>query len=443
MSPIRWTKQQDFCLRLGLLRALVAILPTHGRSVDRAALIRKLDSVLFASLRSSEQLYSATQLALGAAPPADLTVCDGLLFTSGAASWGQPIDSKKTAKILEWAHLLGLIGRGNQITERSRLMRRFFSEEAVARFAAGEATAWNPFMMTAVERAFLFFHLGEQDEMLWRLARAVGNRGADAVFSASQARVVMAEELKDFLASAERSARMVEMPRLKVVRSLSDTIFLEVGVAGGRRVAPRGPPKAMKAPLSRTARQTTKNADHQAIPRFEILVDLGFLTKRVEPSVIGSDLVKERNAWTFVVTPAAARFANSLAKHAVDLAGNWQWNAFGSALAESGLVDGVNVRKASDAESLELFEKAYGMVARRAGHTPFESAALLAMLLGLEEGVVVEIGALHELFLRMKSSAGVEDLVYFAAGNEVDRMFVLLGPNFVSRARAWLAAAKG
>jgi hypothetical protein len=91
-------------------------------------------------------------------------------------------------------------------------------------------------------------------------------------------------------------------------------------------------------------------------------------------------------------------------------------------------------------EALTIFAKAYGMVARRAGHTPFESAAVLSMLLGLEQGLVVEIGYLHDIFVRVKSSADAGDLVYFAGGNEVDRMFVLLSPDFPKRAAGWLAA---
>ena len=52
MNVIPWVKQQDFCLRIGMLRALVAILPPHERSVDRGPVLL---TVQFADVRSDSE----------------------------------------------------------------------------------------------------------------------------------------------------------------------------------------------------------------------------------------------------------------------------------------------------------------------------------------------------------------------------------------------------
>src|SRR5687767_11411242 len=126
-------KQQDFCLRLGVLRALLAFLPAHDRSVDRGPVLRRLDAVFFAPLSTKPTLEARTRLVLGGRlekPTISktmnqhyngLTVADGLLLTSSNPSWVQPLDQKHSAKILEWGQSSGLVGRGNQITERGKL----------------------------------------------------------------------------------------------------------------------------------------------------------------------------------------------------------------------------------------------------------------------------------------------------------------------------------
>lgn len=442
MAYVRWVKQQDFCLRLGLLRALLVLLPTHGRSVDRGPVLRKIDHILFGRLKSVPWLDDAVAQTLGAradevvgrgksgARGKFATIADGLLIRSGNPSWGQPIDAAKSSKMLEWAHASGLVGAGNQITERGQLLRSLFPADPVAAFASGRFEPWNPFIIPRSEQVFLLYHLGELDEMLWRLAVLVGNLGAHTEISPTRARRIASEAMNAVLAHVDGTAPLNEMPRVRVLRELAGMISAEVAddpQALDRLVRRRGPSKSFKPAAMRTERrQTTKNADHQAVPRFEMLVDLGFLAKPVSGGLAGADLWKAKNAWSFVVTPAAAAFATYVHEHAIEPVAPWHWHHFASACGAARL-EGAT-RHAGVADVIDLLLDSYDHVQRRAGHTPFESVALLTMVRALDSGLAIEVGDIHRAFSELKSSGVLGDFIYFAAGNEVDRMFILLKP---------------
>jgi hypothetical protein len=174
----RWTKLQDFCLRLGLLKVLVALLPMSRTSSARSKVLRRLDDLLFDAVHDDELLASAAVVVGGGDGEGIETVADALLITSGAESWGQPLKKKTVYKLLEWGHTTGLVVKGNRISERGLMLRSLFDEEAVRAFLGGEEGAWNPFQLTGPERAFFFYHLGEQDEVLWRITTALGEMGA-------------------------------------------------------------------------------------------------------------------------------------------------------------------------------------------------------------------------------------------------------------------------
>lgn len=452
MTYVRWVKQQDFCLRLGLLRALLAILPTHGRSVDRGPVLRKIDHILFSRLRAVPWLDEAAAQRLGTQADALIgkgrsggrdkfaTVADGLLITSGNKSWGQPIDSAKSSKLLEWGHASGLVGPGNQITERGQLLRSYFPADSVAAFASGRFNQWNPFLIPRQEQLFLLYHLGELDEMLYRVAIAAGSLGPNAEISPTLARQIGAAAITAVLARVERTAPLNEMPRVRVLRELATTISAEVAgdsQALKQLVRRRGPSKSFKPGAVRTdRRQTSKNADHQTIPRFEMLVDLGFLTKPVDAVLSGAELWRAKNAWSFVVTPAGAAFAEYMTAHCPEPVFPWQWDHFAGACAASSPQG--TTRPADLADIVDILLDSYDHVQRRAGHTPFESIALLTMIRALDAGLVVEIADIHRAFRELKASGTLGDTVYFAAGNEVDRMFILLKPAARDALRRWL-----
>jgi hypothetical protein len=373
------------------------------------------------------------------------TVADGLLITSGNSSWGQPIDSAKSSKILEWAHASGFVGPGNQITERGQLLRSLFPSAAVTAFANGRFEQWNPFLIPRVEQLFFLYHLGELDEMLWRVAVLVGNLGAHFEVSPTGARRIASEAMNAVLARVDRTAPLNEMPRVRVLRELAAMIRAEVADdprALEQLVRRRGPTKSVRPGAARTdRRQTSKNADHQTVPRFEMLVDLGFLTKPVPSGLAGANLWKAKNAWSFVVTPSAASFSKYMREQAVEPVVPWQWHHFAGACGAS-RPDGAP-RKASVADVVDVLLDSYDHVQRRAGHTPFESVALLTMVRALDTGVTIEIEDIHRAFSELKVSGALGDLVYFAAGNEIDRMFILLKPGAGEALRKWLTDRGG
>jgi hypothetical protein len=449
MVTIPWMKQQDFCLRLGVLRALLAILPPHDRSIDRGHVLRRLDSIFFAPLSSHPSLEARARDALGGKLEkptiakaltqhfTGITVADGLLVTSPSASWGQPLDQKHSSKILEWGQASGFVGRGNQITERGRLLRSFFDLDAVKAFAAGKVDAWNPFDIPPIERVFLLYHLGEKDEVLWRVAVAAGLYGAGSTVDTATAHRFTAEAMKVLVARVQDTAPISEYARLRPLRDLAKVIEAEAfGQPTTARPQQPGPKKPTRL-QSRTARHTTKNADHQAIPRCEMLVDLGILTKKVDRSLVGAALWKAKKSWRFDVTDAGAAFAR-----AVDSATTtgpvapWQWQAFARASAAAEFVG--NARDVPLCDVLDLLFEAYRRISRPMGHTPLESVAVLTMLLALAQGKIVEIDTIHRLFLELKASGALQQHLFFAGRNELDRMFVVLRPTAQAPMMEWL-----
>jgi hypothetical protein len=433
VNRIRWTKQQDFCLRLGLLKALVAVLPAHGRSVDRQVILRDLSQALFRKARTINGLETSAVRVLGEAPREPLTIADALLVAANAGSWGQPIDEKKVSKILEWGHGAGLVGRGNQMSERAILLRSLFPAATVSKFVAGASAEWNPFLITPIERAFFFYHLGEADELLWTVARraAVG-REPGTVIGASDARKITVHESAAMLQRVVKTAPVNEMTRLRQLREL--VARMEAEVKGEMAPQRHGPPKPRKrGAAAKSQRATTKIGDHETIPRFEILVDLGFFKKGVPPDVKGEALWSAMNAWSFMLTPAAVGFAGVAPP--VDELG-WQWSSFARAMAASRLLSSAT-RRASIREAFAVFMECYDVVKRRAGHTPFESVAFLAMLRGLERGVLLEVAQLHAVLLALRRNGELADHVYFAAGNEIDKMFILIRPGFLDALDEW------
>jgi hypothetical protein len=55
------------------------------------------------------------------------------------------------------------------------------------------------------------------------------------------------------------------------------------------------------------------------------------------------------------------------------------------------------------------------------------------MMLAAVEGYVLEMATLHDVLLALKRASSLPDHVFFASGNELDRMFVLLKPGFDSK----------
>lgn len=431
MRHLRWVKQQDFCLRLGLLKAIVAGMHTGGFGRVRERIVKRFADCMFSA--AAPALSEAAEAVLGEAPEEPFSRSDALLLTAGGVSWGQPIKKQTAYKAVEWAQTAGFIAGGYRLSERGELWLTLIDQEGAAKFFAGDEWAWNPYRLSVAEKAFLCYHLGESDELLWQLAFDAGEYPVGHVLEARDTYQLTLSGMRKVLDRAGDRIPLPELPRLRTARDLATTIAAEIDPESAaipvsrRRIPPRRRPGRGQADGKR---KTCKNADHQAIPRFEQLVDLGLMSKHIEPGLTGPAARKSRAAWRYEVTAALPALRVALGEHGLDTP-NWNWSKFSQAFVGSTHRVEVHPRHATVIESLALFLEAYDRIHRPVGHTPFEPVALLAVAFGMERGLLVEIKSIHDMMLTLKSSSCLNDYIAFAAGNDVDRMFVMVKKGFL------------
>jgi hypothetical protein len=378
-------------------------------------------------------LAEAAEAVLGDAPEEPLTQSDALLLTAGCVSWGQPIKKQTAYKAVEWAQTAGFLASGYRLSERGELWLTLIDQEGAARFFAGDEGSWNPYRLSVAERAFLCYHLGESDELLWQLAFDAGDYPVGHVLEARDTYQLTLAGMRKVLDRAGDRIPLPELPRLRTARDLAGTIAAEIDPNGTevpvsrKRIPPKRRPGRGQV---EGKRKTCKNADHQAIPRFEQLVDLGLMSKHIVPGLTGAAARKSRAAWRYEVTHALPALRGVLGEHGLDNP-NWIWSKFSAAFAGAAHGGAISPRQATVIESLTLFVEAYDRIHRPVGHTPFEPVALLAAAVGMERGLIVEIKAIHEVMLTLKSSSSLNDHIAFAAGNDVDRMFVMVKKGFL------------
>ena len=149
--------------------------------------------------------------------------------------------------------------------------------------------------------------------------------------------------------------------------------------------AARRPPKPIKklpprgGMLGRTSsskpRKTTKNADHQTVPRFEQLVDLGFLTKPYEGERSNeSGVLAGRRRWRYVPTEACRRWAEArrLPRTATE---PFKWHHFAHAAVSAFKPQAMKGRLGQDPNALASYLwRAYERVGRPMG-TPLSTVS--------------------------------------------------------------------
>jgi hypothetical protein len=437
-----WTKFQDFYLRLGFLKVLVGALSPQRRSAANDSIIRRVQKPLLAPAKAiSAELFGDVLARLPATTlPKDadkrLTVAEALLIVSDSPSWLYGITYDTAYKILDWGHNVGFVGAGNQITERGLLLRQLIPDDRVQRFFAGDARAWNPFILSHLERVFLLYHLSDIDQVTAALIGRLGERDASGVLEAADAGEVTCRVLFQVLERARPTLLPRDLPRFRAARELACTIARELGLSDLLRdctgLSPRVPkPRTPLAAAS--ARRTTKNADHQAIPRFEQLVDLGFIVKPAGGSDAPSSFkMLSARRWRYEPTERCRLWRDSMLASRDDR--NWLWTGFAAAAVRCEL-GGVEAKAEPPTPSglVRFIAMAYDRVHRPIGHTPLESVALVAMMLAADEGYVLEMATVHELLLALKKRSLLPDHVFFASGNDLDKMFVLLRPGFDSK----------
>ena len=74
------------------------------------------------------------------------------------------------------------------------------------------------------------------------------------------------------------------------------------------------------------------------------------------------------------------------------------------------------------------------------GHTPFDSVALLAMIRAVADGFPVEMAQFHRIMLAIKQGSLLPEHSFFASGNDLEKMFILLKPGFQDSAQKIVSA---
>jgi hypothetical protein len=452
---LRWTKFQDFYLRLGFLKALVAALGSERRSVPAETILRRLRKPLFDFAVEHPDLagrvdgrmdwygkdWWKAQSDKGKMP----TVAEAMIVDADLPSFLYAITAPTTYKIVDWGRNVGLLGRGNQITERGLTLLAMSAPRDVQQFLEGNVDAWNPFILSTVERLFFLYHLIEIDRTTLLLADAIGQLGADCDIETFDAAKLLAQAMSEVLADAGVSIRPPEIPAYRTALELAATICDELGLpppsdfVDSRRRAPRPMKPAVRRKAliagSGTAavRRTHKNADHQTIPRFEQLVDLGFLSKGDAPEDLAA-----RRRWKWRPTPVATRWAAARNSSRETGSTPFLWDGFARVACHAYAGVDEPGRPNETAILAAYLAKGYRLVRRAVGHTPFDSVALMAMALGVVDGIAIEMVDFHRMMLTIKTQGLLQGEVFFASGNDLDKMFVSVRDDFAERAMAAL-----
>jgi hypothetical protein len=222
---------------------------------------------------------------------------------------------------------------------------------------------------------------------------------------------------------------------LKSLRELLGRMVAELDLSTEIPITPVVRPKPttqFRQKPEQRDKKRTKTSDHEAIPRFELLVDLGLLTKKVGAE--DRDEEKARKSWKYWPASALVDFS-AMMPDAFDP--EFCWSGF--ARCASTLVSQGTERLDVGRDATFILRRAYdvySVVRRRFGHTPIESVAVLTMINALAESKVVEVKEVYEFFLGFKLNNLFPETVRYAAGNDLEKMFIDIKPSFVAEVEA-------
>ncbi len=293
-----------------------------------------------------------------------------------------------------------------------------------------------------MERNFFLYHLIQIDDVTASLIDRLGELEVGKTLESRDAARLTCRTLIDVLSGAKDNIQPRDILSFRIASELAATIAEELGEDAseliGRSI--RKAPKAINLKARRKVgpggvvrepRRANKNADHQTIPRFEQLVDLGFLVKPLDPTNRESALAGRRR-WRYVPTEACRRWSE-LRSRVPDRRVFFIWHFFAkTCLSTFGVSRKPNASTDATLVARYLW-KAYERVRRPVGPNPLDSVALSAMLDGIEDGVAIEIADFHRLLLTIKQQAVITEHVFFSSGNDIDQMFIQLRPGFLEQ----------
>lgn len=420
--------------RWGALKVFVALLDSQRRSVSAEVLDRKIMSLLVAPpTRKGTVIIGARER------PFPNNRGEELLEQISAPSLLFTVTEKMLSRVREWAKLMGLVGNGNQVTERGLLMQRIMGPGQIEAVRRGQFGENNPFRFTTSERIYFLYLLLEHDATWPFLLPRIAGEGDAAVITGSQACKLTTLSLLDLLDVPTGSSSGADLLTRREMRELAAQMAESLGLtdprAPKRAELSRGPRRVASRKRVATSMPQRNTADDQAIPRFENLVDVGFLVKNTPADALES-AVTRRLEWRYVVSSAAVKWVGC-AGQSMPYDSKFLWTRFSECAATAFGIDGCPKLSASHdvVKILDLIESEYGRVHRALGHTPLESVALVAMIKGLENGIVCEMATIHDLLLKFKAEGALATHLKFASGNELDRMFIDIRPGFFEAAR--------
>jgi hypothetical protein len=460
MARLPWTKFQDFYLRLGFLKVLVAVLNPQRRSALNDQIVRRLEVPLFDPAIRHDGIWERLRPRMPWYPRKTSAgkqleypeIAEAMLVDHMADSILYGITRDTAYKILDWGRNVEFVGRGNQITERALVLRHLLPEDSIDRFLGGDISAWNPFGLKSEERLFFLYHLTEIDRVTVALIDDLSQVAPSSTLESSDAGRLTCHALFRVLNECRDHVEPRYIPAYRTARELACAIALELGLneysAECEHTARRRPPKPVKISTkprglatktsSAKTRRTTKNSDHQTIPRFEQLVDLGFLKK--PPDGEGDAEQRQlagRRRWRYIPTDACRKWAAVC--ESVPQGESFKWRHFARASVSAfGRSPAAESSKPRPLIVAEYLWKAYERVRRPIGYTPADSVALFGTLTAATAGTVIELGDFHDLLLAIKKHSVLPQHASFASGNELDTMFIQLKPGFLEQVQSSL-----
>jgi hypothetical protein len=363
-----------------------------------------------------------------------MTKVEQLIRNSNSSSWNFRITKPTIGKILEWSKLYGFIGSGNQITEKGLLLYYLMGPDAVSSIKSGDFKS-NPFELTIEEKLyFLYSHLEADTTLLFLIQRLAKLPKDTFVFGVEADKLTCLALYDTFKLISEKGFYSGNVLSLKNLRELIGKIVFELDLLSEVPIRPlrkQGPRPIRIVKPEQQNRKRTNAADGEAIPRFEFLTDLGLLTKRVEGKG-KSNQEKSRKAWKYWVTPMLLGFAKDLPE---SFPKDFCWVQFAHSAVT--LTNSKPKCLSIDEDSRIIVRRVFDAfleVKRSFGHTPILSVAIIAMIRSLAVSEVLELKVVHELFMSFKKKDLFSETLKFAAGNELDKMFIDLKPSFIEEA---------
>jgi hypothetical protein len=408
----------DQLVRIGLLKILVAVLEPQRMSISSSAIKQKLISLIFNNDNGGKFV-------------------ENLIRTAGCISWSFSINKNNVGLILDWGKLYGFVGSGNQITEKGLLLRYLMDDNSILSIR-NKSLTHNPFYITFEQKIYFLYNQFEIDTtlifLLHRLSEILEGEAINGIFADRLTCLSLYDTYKVISGVRISSGNLLLLKNLK---ELIGRMAVELDMVAEIPIQPSKLPRYKGVPRQKVEqrnRKRTKTSDHEAIPRFELLTDLALLTKKFTEEE-HKDEDKSRKAWRYWVTPLLKNFAERLpAKPDSDFC----WNHF--AQAASILSSKQTKRLSIETDALSIAQRAfeaYSLVKRRFGHTPIESVGIIAMIRSLAVSEILEVRDIYELFLKFKMNDLFSEYVRFAAGNDLDKMFIDIKPEFIEEAKGY------